>query len=336
MIENKEANLDDLKDNTQISKSSKPKETILSSNAPKIENNNNIESTKNSVDVDNQNNIAIKKESPKPIVKKQKRIKKKIPVANRVISEEEIINGPLLSIEEVGNSSLLNHNKLMINPGGLIGGRKIKDGVTYFTMDYVDENSADNESLYTDFALKINIDEKKADTIDDFIFIVYYKPETLTYYIKFGDKAKINEDMAIHLKGNMSIPINHSEMIYFGKELFQLRPDNKNGTITIINLSEKAKHKIKKDYTYEFSYKNVNITIGRGEQCDISLRDCESDISKIQCTVSYSNEKVWMIRDGYEDKESTNGTWLIAAHSYPLYDNMEIEVFSSLIKVNYY
>lgn len=335
MIENKEANLDDLKDISQISKSSKPKETMLSSNAPKIENNN-IESTKNSVIADNHNNIILKKESPRNIVKKPKRIKKKIPVANRVISDEEIINGPLLSIEEVGNSSILNHNKLMINPGGLIGGRKIKDGVTYFTMAYVDDNSTENESLYTDFALKINIDEKKADTIDDFIFIVYYKPETLTYYIKFSDKAKINEDMAIHLKGNMSIPINHSEMIYFGKELFQLRPDNKKGTITIINLSEKAKYKQKKDYTYEFSYKNVNITIGRGEQCDISLKDCESDISKIQCTVSYSNEKIWMIRDGYEDKESTNGTWLIAAHSYPLFDNMEIELFSSLIKVNYY
>ena len=127
MIENKEANLDDLKDISQISKSSKPKETMLSSNAPKIENNN-IESTKNSVIADNHNNIILKKESPRNIVKKPKRIKKKIPVANRVISDEEIINGPLLSIEEVGNSSILNHNKLMINPGGLIGGRKIKDG----------------------------------------------------------------------------------------------------------------------------------------------------------------------------------------------------------------
>ena len=51
----------------------------------------------------------------------------------------------------------------MINPGGLLGGRKNKDGVTYFTLSTAPEES--NGSIYTDFALNLKIDEKKAETI---------------------------------------------------------------------------------------------------------------------------------------------------------------------------
>ena len=73
------------------------------------------------------------KEQQKSIIK-PKKPRKKIPVTNRVVEEGEILSGPLLSIEEGEGCSILNHNKLMINPGGLIGGRKTNDGVTYFTF----------------------------------------------------------------------------------------------------------------------------------------------------------------------------------------------------------
>lgn len=271
------------------------------------------------------------KEQQKSIIKpKPKKPRKKIPVTNRVAEEGEILSGPLLSIEEGEGCSILNHNKLMINPGGLIGGRKTNDGVTYFTFALSPDES--NGSIYTDFALNLKIDEKKAETIDDFIFIIFYRPETKNYYIKFSDNDKINEQIMIHLIGDMSVPINHSEMIFFGKELFQLKPNNKKGTIKVINLADKSNNDNK-----EFTYKNDTITIGRGETCDIPLVNSGSDVSKVQCSLYYSNEeKLWMVRDGRKEKRSTNGTWLIASHSYPLFNDMEIEVFSNILKINYY
>lgn len=136
----------------------------------------------------------------------------------------------------------------------------------------------------------------------------------------------------IHLIGDMSVPINHLEMIFFGKGLIQLKPNNKKGTIKVINLEDKSNTENK-----EFTYKNDTVTIGRGENCDIPLVNSDSDVSKIQCSLYYSNEdKLWMIRDGYKDKRSTNGTWLTAPHSYPLFNDMEIEVFSNILKINYY
>ena len=127
----------------------------------------------NSAEMGNEPQIANNnKEQQKSIVKtKPKKQRKKISVTNRVVEEGEIISGPLLSIEEGEGCSILNHNKLMINPGGLIGGRKTNDGVTYFTFALSPDES--NGSIYTDLALNIRIDEKKAETIDDFIFIIY-------------------------------------------------------------------------------------------------------------------------------------------------------------------
>ena len=61
------------------------------------------------------------------------------------------------------------------------------------------------------------------------------------------------------------------------------------------------------------------------------------NISKIQCTLTFSiNENVWILNDGYEDKNSNNGTWMIASNTYPLYNNMEIDIFSNFLKINIY
>lgn len=327
---------------SQKSNHSKQKENIQSqantnqySGSHNLKTNNaNIESTMNSYEVPSEiNNNQNDKDKQKSVTKvKPKKSKKKIPVTNRIVPESEILSGPLLSIEEGNNTSILNHNKLMINPGGLLGGRKNKDGVTYFTLSTSPEES--NGSIYTDFALNLKIDEKKAETVDDFIFIIFYKVETKNYFIKFSDNDKINEEIMLHLIGNMQIPLNHTEMIFFGKQLFQLKPNNKTGSIKVIKLSEKENQN---DNAYEFSYKNDTITIGRGENCDIYLSDCEADVSKVQCSLQYSAEdKQWMLRDGTGEKKSTNGTWLICSHSYPLYNDMEIEIFSNVLKVNYY
>ena len=57
-------------------------------------------------------------------------------------------------------------------------------------------------------------------------------------------------------------------------------------------------------------------TIGRLELNDIPISD--KMLSRIHCTLSYS-EKGWTVTDGNETgQESTNGTWIFA------YDEMEI------------
>ena len=61
------------------------------------------------------------------------------------------------------------------------------------------------------------------------------------------------------------------------------------------------------------------------------------NISKIKCTLNFSiNDNALFLYVGYEDKNSNNGTWMVASNSYPLYNNMEIDIFSNFLKINIY
>lgn len=246
---------------------------------------------------------------------KRNKQKKKVPTTTRIVPQSEIINGPLLSIEEVGNCSILNHNKLILNPGGLVGGRNANDGVSYFTC-----NMNPNDTGVSDFVLNL---KKIEGDIDDFIFIVYYKEENKKYYIKFSENTNVNKDIFLHLFNAMSMQIKQTEVISFGNFIFQIVPDK--SKIRLINLNN--------DEKYDYTFKNGIITIGRNENCNICLD--ENGVSKIQCSLEYKDGG-WTLHDGYDGKKSTNGIYIAASHSYVLEEGMEIEVLSSVIKFNYY
>ena len=261
-----------------------------------------------------------------------------------MISQNEILSGPLLCIEEVGNANILKHNKLMLNPGGLIGGRKAHDGVTYFNLnhDYEENgyNLGDTNSSFCDFGLNLSLKEDVIESIEDYVFIVFYREETKSYFIKFSDNNSINKEIFLHIRGNMFIPIKQTEVIFFGKVILELKPNYKKGNISIINLTQTDTNNNIQLQTNKnisnFNLKNKQlITIGRNNNCDVIVNG--EGVSKIQCTLKYSQEqKIWILQDGTDDKQSYNGTWVVANHSYPLYNDMEIEIMSNTIKVNYY
>ena len=51
--------------------------------------------------------------------------------------------------------------------------------------------------------------------------------------------------------------------------------------------------------------------MGRDSKCTIPFPGDKS-FSKTQLTIKYDNTlKTWILKDGFEDKPSTNGTWYI-------------------------
>ena len=248
---------------------------------------------------------------------KNKNSKKQIQIPKIKITNEDIINGPICSIEEIYSSSILKKDKLIINPGGLIGGREKKDGVSFFVLP--------NSSFkYKDYILNLNAKNEKEN--DFYIFMIYYDVENTKYNIDFNEN--FSRKISIHLFGQMSIPIKQKEIISFGDIIIELIPNLNNGLIQLINLKE--------DRKFEFEKKEKIITIGKGNNCKISV-ESKMNISKIQCTLTFSiNDNAWILNDGYEDKNSNNGTWMVASNSYPLYNNMEIDIFSNFLKINIY
>ena len=51
---------------------------------------------------------------------------------------------------------------------------------------------------------------------------------------------------------------------------------------------------------------------------------------------SFSKSQTSLKIEKDEDKNSNNGTWMIASNTYPLYNNMEIDIFSNFLKINIY
>jgi len=238
--------------------------------------------------------------------------KKKIQIPKIKITNEEIINGPICSIEEIYSSSILKKDKLIINPGGLIGGREKKDGISYFVLP--------NSSFqFKDYILNLN-----SKNNDYYLFMIYYDVENKKYFIDFNED--FSRKISIHLFGQMNIPIKQKEIISFGDLIIELVPNLNNNSIQLINLKE--------DKILEYEKEEKIITIGKGNNCKICLEN-KMNISQIQCTLIFDfKENLWVLSDGFEDQNSINGTWMVASNTYPLYNNLEIDVFSNFLKIN--
>ena len=73
---------------------------------------------------------------------------------------------------------------------------------------------------------------------------------------------------------------------------------------------------------YCCQHKDQVLVIGRSPNCDIRIDD--ELLSKMQATVVYDVKLgMWVIIDGFEGKQSTNGTWL--------YLNEEVKIKSGML-----
>lgn len=77
---------------------------------------------------------------------------------------------------------------------------------------------------------------------------------------------------------------------------------------------------------------NNQITIGRSK-CSITVD--ENSLSKKHCTLYFCNERFcWIIKDGYDNKNSTNGTWLWVKHKLEINETTYIKITNSVIKID--
>jgi len=82
---------------------------------------------------------------------------------------------------------------------------------------------------------------------------------------------------------------------------------------------------------YDFSSSDSPITIGR-KNCVITINS--NAISKNQSTLFFEN-KSWFITDGFENKGSTNGTWLLLDSKHEINEPVHIKIGSNVIKIDF-
>ena len=154
--------------------------------------------------------------------------------------------------------------------------------------------------------------------------MIFYDIEKKKYFIEFN--ANFSKKISIRLIGKMNIPIKEKEIISFGDFILELIPNLNDGSIKIINLKE--------DKISEYEKKEKTVTIGKSDNCTLCLEK-KNNISEIQCNLTYNTkDNLWVLSDGFENKMSDNGTWILASSTYPLYNNLEIDIFSNYLKIN--
>ena len=233
--------------------------------------------------------------------------------SNREISENEISSAPKIIIKEL-DGKILNGKEITITASGMIGGRNAKDGVTIFGK------SNNKENFKPDFELNYEEDLKYP-----YIFAVYYLRESKNYCLRaYSGRESDNRLLYVKLDNVFSLPLKQKEIISAGNVIFEITPIE-NNKIEVCNLTQINSKKI-------FDPNNIKeITIGRDKKCTFSFPKDKS-FSRCQTTISFDdNKKEWIIIDGSKTKSSTNGTWVFGTHSFPIVDQLTIEILTSKI-----
>ena len=165
----------------------------------------------------------------------------------------------------------------------------------------------------------------------DYIFLICYIPELNFYKVKFNPILSAKEtrtNFLIQVSDTYPTTILPSTVLYLDTLKLQLNPLS-NGVMEVVNLNNK------KRYLYHSIIKK-EITIGRGEECDLSFPSYKN-ISKIQSTIYFDViKRQWMIRDGYDDMSSEKGTWIFSINPILVYNGMVIKLWDNLIQCKFY
>ena len=232
----------------------------------------------------------------------------------------------ILSIEIINSFSLNKNLKIEINPLGMINGskRNANDGFTYFGLidnsddDEEEDNNEDKKSnkekdknKEVDFEMNtndINTTNENSDLIGRH-FRIRFDIKTMKYYIKdlglgYGtfkkivEKAKIKDTYLINI-GNSYIVCTFGIDEYYpeGKSNYVESGDK---TLNIRVFSD-----IPQTEPYFFNPKQFKrIYIGRDISCNIIIDD--SLLSRVHCTIDYTEDEGWIIYDGKIDDDINN------------------------------
>ena len=233
--------------------------------------------------------------------------------SNREISEKEIESSPIIIMKEL-EGKILNGKEIVITASGMKGGRNSKDGVVIFGK------FNNNENFKPDFELNY-----KENCNYPYIFAIYYLRESKSYCLKaFTGNENDNILLYVKLDNFFSLPLKQKEIISTGNNIFEITPIG-NNKIEICNLTQN-------NFKQIFDSNNIKeITIGRDKNCTFSFPK-EKSFSRCQTTFYYDDKKkLWIILDGSKTKSSTNGTWIFGTHSFPIVDQLTVEILNSKI-----
>lgn len=249
---------------------------------------------------------------------------------------------PVLFIKILNQSdSLLEKGQILkINCVGLIESQSFRngnDGITYFGIiksDYIEKGNEVDVVLKNE---NEEVDNEKGSSVGRH-FKIEFNIEKSGFFLQdlgnsHGTFMKIEKKIA--LKDNFLLSIGESYIVI---NIFNKQYDDMSVSNNDISYSLKPNHLKLKVFganettkNFYFPPSNMIISIGRFSLADILIED--NLLSKIHCSITYSENQGWIFSDGHDGKPSTNGCWLFLNEEAEVYDGMIFKHNQTLFKV---
>jgi len=213
--------------------------------------------------------------------------------------------------------------------------RKIKDGKTYFGLispnnenvnKKIDFNTGNNDIINTSSDIHYGLQFRiKFDIKENGYFI-----RDCPFGNGYGTFMKVYKEMII--RDNTLINIGENYIVLtFGID--EIDPEENdiidNDKLNILSVKVFRGELV--NYSYVFNQSQIKkILIGKNDNCNIVLSD--ELVDDVHCVIEFKDKKGWFIKDGYENKNSENGTWISLSEETKIFEGMLIQSNQNIYK----
>ena len=160
------------------------------------------------------------------------------------------------------------------------------------------------------------------------IFVIYFERNKQKYFLRNLSDTTCDNSVFIYMKITKPRRLGSTKQyISMLQVVFSVNVIESSLNISIVkNLKSDDK------LTFSFEPKDSPISIGRGD-CTIKL--AHPSLSKLHCSIIFNkSSKCWEIRDGYGDRNSTNGTWLMINSKHEIDDETFVKIGNNTFRIS--
>ncbi len=227
-------------------------------------------------------------------------------------SNEEIENNYKLILSDF-EGDLLEGKILKINAAGLkYSLRNQKDGISFFGINNM------NETNKNDFILNLQKIIFHKNKIIGTIFAIYFQKNENKYFLQ-SFITHSNEQIYYKIPIEIGYKIKNKDRFQIGNNFFSVEIGENNNDIRII-IEDLDNQNNSLSYIFKKPKKNKPILLGRSSKCNIHISS--NLLSKIHCNIIYDyDNNNFIMKDGFNNKYSTNGTWLVVNDKIDIINN---------------
>ena len=224
---------------------------------------------------------------------------------------------PKLLLRIIESTSLPSGTVLKINASGLENSKRGKSDFKTF----IGSQLCDKGEIINDFVIN-----EEAQGMGKQHLLIKFNLTSNRYTI-----SDLGDGTGTFVKISNDLLLKDGYIISFGNSHMKISA-NAPGLVCDDKLSIKFLEGPKSGEEFFFSPHDDLVLIGRMTDCRIKFED--SNMSRYQCNIVFHQGRGWVLRDGANSKNSTNGTWIYVEEEFEIVDKMLFKAGKTLFEAS--